>query len=121
MSKREQFINSENINLFTLQLNEKYEVYAKLDFINCNGIWLATVLNIYYYNIQTNEDFLCKTCDIFDRRTMIAKDCLKSCCNYHLAPIEDHYKKENYSIERVESIIADVKKMNENKKNKFVR
>lgn len=119
--KRKNFLNHKDIKLFRKKINEKYDIYSALDFINCNGIWLATALNLYYYNRETDEQFLSNTVDIFDRRTMSIKDVVKYCCNHHLVEIKDHYDRENYSIERVESIIAHVKKMNENKKNKFVR
>lgn len=121
MSEKEKFLQLKDIKLFRKKLNEKYDVYSALDFIKCNGIWLASALNLYYYNREKDEDFLYQTVDIFDRKTMSIRDIVKTCCNYSLAEIKDHYDREIYSVERVEARINHVKKMNENRQNKFVR
>lgn len=121
MSEKEKLLNHKDIKLFRKKLNEKYDIYSALDFIDCNGTCMAVALNLYYYNREIGQDYLHKTCDIFDRRTMCIKDAVKSCCNLHLAEIKDHYDRENYSIKRVEAIIDLLKKNNENRKNKFAR
>lgn len=121
MSEKEKFLQIKDVKLFRKKLNEKYDVYSALDFIKCNGIWLASALNLYYYDREKNEDFLYQTVDIFDQRTMCIRDVVKNYCNNSLTEIKDHYEREIYSVERVEAIINHVKKMNENRKNKFVR
>lgn len=118
--REKRLIMHNEINLFKKNLNEKYDFFSALDFIYCNGAFLAAALNLYYYNRETEEEFLHKTCEIFDRRTMTIKGEVKKLCNNILKEIKDHYDREEYSIKRVEAIIKLARENNKNIKNQFM-
>lgn len=109
------------IKLFRKQLNEKYDVYSKLDFIHSNGSFLAACLNMYYYNREKEEDFLYSTLHIFDWMSLSIKDSVERVGNHILSEIKDHYDREEYSVERVEAYIKSTKERNKGYKYKYVR